>query len=195
MKISETNIYNIELLVAELEHVRTVRGLECDWVSEDTLTTLCGIIKFMNSLQHLQCSGISSTSAQLFGDILGSCKLLYSVSLVGNEYGTSIPSIVLDDVKCCNNLRSLDMSDCLNGSESATSLFCDYKSRVNLHTLNLHFNKIGPYGAQVLSKVLVHCNNLRYLDLAGNDLGQFTRTKTRIEWYHLRGNSCNDSCY
>ena len=162
LKISETNIYNIELLVVELEHVRTVRGLECDWVSEDTLTTLCGIIKSMNSLQHLQCSGMSSTSAQLFGDILRSCKLLYNVSLVGNEYGMSIPS---------NNLRSLDMSDCLNGSESATSLVCDYKSRVNLHTLNLHFNKIGPYGAQVLSKVLVHCNNLRYLDLAGNDLG------------------------
>ena len=173
LKISRTNIYNIEILVAELEHVRNIRGLECDWVTEDTLPTLCGIIKSMDNLQHLKCSGIgyiSSTSAQLVGDILRSCKFLYSVSLHGN-YGTSIHSIVLDAVKCCNNLRSLDLTFCYIGSDGATSLFCDYKSWVNLHTLNLCANSIGSDGAQVLRKVLVHSKYLRYLDLTGNDLG------------------------
>ena len=86
LKISKTNIYNIEILVAELEHVRNIRGLECCWVTDDSLPTLCGIIKSMDNLQHLKCSGIgyiSSTSAQLLGDILRTCKFLYSVSIHG----------------------------------------------------------------------------------------------------------------
>ena len=56
LKISTNNIYNIEILVAELEHVRNIRGFECDWAADDTLPTLCGIIKSMDNLQHLKCS-------------------------------------------------------------------------------------------------------------------------------------------
>ena len=167
LKISDTNIYNIKL-----EHVRNISGLECGRVTDDTLPTLCGIIKSMDNLQHLQCSGIgyiSSTSAQLLGDILRTCKFLCSVSLHGDSM--SIDSIVLDAVKCCNNIRSLDMSSCIIGSEGVTSLFCNYKSWVNLHTLNLGGNNIGSDGAQVLSKVLLHCKNLRYLDISSNELG------------------------
>ena len=156
LKISRTNIYNIKILVAELEHVRNIRGLECDDVTDDS---------------------ISSTSAQLLGDILRTCKFLYSVSLHGDVYGikyghsVSIDSILLEAVKCCTNLRSLNMTHCIIGSDGVTSLFCDYKSWVNLHTLNLSTNDIGSDGAQVLSKVLVHCKNLRYLDLSHNGFG------------------------
>ena len=174
LKISITNIYNIKILVAELEHVRNIRGLECGRVTEDTLPTLCGIIKCMNNLQHLECSVInyiSSTSAQLLGDILRTCKFLCSVSLHGNKYtSVSVHDILLDAGKCYNNLRLLKVTLCSICSDGATSLFCDYKSWVNLHTLNLCGNNIGSDGTQVLSKVLVHCKNLRYLDLSSNDL-------------------------
>ena len=174
LKISKTNIYNIEVLVAELDHVRNIRRLEYDDVTDDTLPRLCGIIKSMGNLQHLKCSGIgsiSSTSAQLLGDILRTCKFLYSVSLHGDIYGMSIHSILLEAVKCCYNLRSLDITHCHIGLDGGTSLFCDHKSWVNLHTLNLSNNYIGSDSAQVLSKVLVHCKTLRYLDLSWNDLG------------------------
>ena len=107
----------------------------------------------------------------LAGDILRTCKFLYSVSLHGDVYGTSTHSILMEAVKCCYNLRSLDMTHCSVCSDGVTSLFCDHKSWVNLHTLNLSNNIIGSDGAQVLSKVLVHCKNLRYLDLSWNGLG------------------------
>ena len=175
LKISRTNICSIEILISELEHVRNIRGLEYDWVTDDTLPTLCGIIKSVDNLQHLKCSRgidyISSTSAQLLGDSLRTCKLLCSVSLHGDIYGMSVHSILLEAVKYCNNLRSLDMSYCSIGSDGVTSLYCDHKSWVNLHTLNLSHNKIGSDGAQGLSKMLVHCKNLRYLDLSSNGLG------------------------
>ena len=155
LKIYTINSYNIKMLVAELEHVSNISGLECDRVTDDTVPTLCGIVKSMNNLQHLKCSGIryiSSTSAQLLGDI-------------------SVNYILLEAVKCCNSLRSLDMTHCGICSDGATSLFCDYKSWINLHTLNLCGNNIGSDGAQVLSKVLLHSKNIRYLDLSSNRLG------------------------
>ena len=54
----EISIYNIENLVAELENVRNIRRLVFDYVTEDTLPTLCGIIKSMNNLQHLECGTV-----------------------------------------------------------------------------------------------------------------------------------------
>ena len=50
-------------------------------------------------------------------------------------------------------------------------LFDDHQCWVDLHTLNLSSNKIGSDGAQVLSKVLVHCKKLHCLDLTSNGIG------------------------
>ena len=175
LKISNNNIYNIEILVAELEDVRNIRRTVCDDVADDTLPTLCGIIKSMNNIQHLECGNIhtiSSNNAQLLGDCLKSCKNICGLSLRGSiGRPDSIHSSLLDAVKCCSNLQSLDMSGCKINSESMALLFDDHQCWVNLHTLNLSSNKIGSDGAQVLSKVLVHCKKLHCLDLSRNDIG------------------------
>ena len=171
LKISRTNIYNIEILVAELDHVRNIRRLECGYVPDDTLPTLCGIIKSMNNLQHLECGDIddiSSNNVQLLSDCLKSCKNVRGLSLRGRAL---IQSSILDAIKCCTNLQSLDMFNCSIGSEGVALLFDDHQCWVNLHSLNLCSNKIGSDGAQVLSKVLVHCKNLRCLDLTLNGIG------------------------
>ena len=168
LKISETNIYNIEILVAELEHVRHIGRLECSYVADDTLPTLCSIIKSMNNLQHLGWGGtrnISSNNTQLLSDSLKLCKNVRGLSLRG------FASSILDAIKCCTNLQSLDISGWEIGSEGVALLFDDHQCWVNLHTLNLSRNKIGSDGAQVLSKVLVHCKNLRCLDLFCSDIG------------------------
>ena len=173
LRISNNNIYNIEILVAELEHVRNIRSLVCDYVSDyvsdDTLPTLCSIIKSMNNLQHLECNigDISSNNAQLLSDRLKLCKNIQGLYL----YNVSTQSSVLDVVKCCTNLQSLNMSWYQIGSEGVALLFDDHQCWVNLHTLNLRDNNICSDGAQVLSKVLIHCKNLRCLDLTLNDIG------------------------
>ena len=165
LNISKTNIYNIEILVAELEHVRNIRRLVCDDVTDDTLPTLCGIIKSMNNLQHLEChDDISSYNAQFLSDSLKSCKNIRSLSLHGL-------ALTVDVVKCYTNLQSLNISGCKIGSEGVALLFDDHQCWVNLHTLKLSSDKISSDGALVLSKVLVHCKNLRCLDLSYNDIG------------------------
>ena len=176
LEISNNNIYNIEILVAELDHVRNTRRLvydyHADYVTDDTLPTLCGIIKSMNNLQHLECgiSGyISSNNTQLLSDCLKSCKNIRGLSLFGLALIKS--SIILEAIKCCTNLQSLDMSNCKISSEGVAILFDEYQCWVNLHTLNLSINNIGSDGARVLSKVLVHCKNLRCLDLTLNGIG------------------------
>ena len=177
LKISRTNIYNIEILVAELEHVRNIRRLVCDCVADDTLPTQYGIIKSMNNLQHLECGNInigriSSDNVQLLSDCLKSCKNVHGLSLRSSLLDVvSIQSILIDDVKYCTNLQSLDMTLCIIGSEGVALLFDDHQCWVNLYTLNLRGNMIGSDGAQVLSKVLAHCKNLRCLDLSWNDIG------------------------
>ena len=171
LKISTTNIYNIEILVAELEHVRNIRRLVCDYVADDTLPTLCGIIKSMNNLRHLECScrdNISSNNTQILSDSLKSCKNVRSLSLRSRTWKQSS---ILEAIKCCTNLQSLNMSGCMIGSDDVVLLFDDHQCWVNLHTINLSYNNIDSYGAQVLSKVLVHCKNLRCLDLSLNGIG------------------------
>ena len=173
LKISDTNIYNIEILVAELEHVRNISGFMCNDVTDDTLPTLCGIITSMNNLQHIECSSIyviSSNNSQLLSDCLKLCKNIRDLSLRDHENVSIQSSLLLDVVKCCANLQSLDISGCRIGSVGVALLFDDHQCWVNLHTLNLSSNKIGSDGAQVLSKVLVHCKNLHCLDLSTNDI-------------------------
>ena len=170
LKISYNNIYNIEILVAELEHVRNIRRLVYDNVADDTLPTLCGIIKSMNNIQHLECRGIGDI--QLLSDCLKSCKNIRGLFLRSSVVSIySIHPSLLDAVKCCTNLQSLDISSCCIGSKRMALLFDDHQCWVNLHTLNLSLNKIGSDGAQVLSKVFVHCKNLRCLDLTCNGIG------------------------
>ena len=97
------------------------------------------------------------------------CKSLHSVTLRGVE--KSEHSSLLDVVKCCTDVHSLCINDVIfveTGSNicsvDVALLFSDHKSWVNLHTLNI---SIDPEGAQVLSKVLVHCKSLRCLILSG----------------------------
>ena len=173
LKIFDANIYNIEILVAELENVRNISGFVCNDVTDDSLPTLCGIVKSMNNIQHLECSSIgdiSSNNSQLLGDCLKLCKNIRGLSLRGHTKVLIHSSLLLDVVKCCTNLQSLDISDCSIGSVGVALLFDDHQCWVNLHTLNLSSNEIGSDGAQVLSKVLVHCKNLHCLDLSNNDI-------------------------
>ena len=175
LKISDANIYDIEILVAELEHVRNISGFVCNGVTDDTLPTLCGIIVSMNNLQHLEYRGIgdiSSNNLQLLSDCLNLCKNISGLSLQSHQ-NVSIPSsFFMDIVKCCANLQSLDIYGWEIGSVGVALLFNDHQCWVNLHTLNLSSNKIDSDGAQVLSKVLVHCKNLRCLDLTHNHIGE-----------------------
>ena len=196
LKISTTNIYNIEVLVAELEHVRNIRRIVCDYVADDTLPTLCSIIKFMNNLQHLECSDISdisSNNVQLLADSLKLCKNVHGLSLRGlalRKY-----SSILDVVKCYTSLQSLHMSSCKISSDGVALLFDDQQCWVNLHTLNLSYNGIGLNGVQVLSKVLVHCKNLHCLDLIYNGIGSDGVQVLSKMLVHCKNMRCLDLTY
>ena len=185
LRISETNIYNIETLVAELQHVRNIKGLECHDITDDTVPTLCRIMKYLCNLHHIECrvlGSFSSTSAELLTGSLKTRKSLHSVTLddiyaydttqfsLLNANG-SLCSSSLDALKCCSNIHSLSLPLCNIGSVGISLLVSAHKSWVNLHTLNLRKNGFGSDGAQDLSKVLVHYKSLRCLDLSWNEIG------------------------
>ena len=169
LKISETNIYNIGILVAELEHVRNIRGLECYRVTDNTVPNVCGIIKSLTHLQNIRLVAVSDSilTSPLFCDSLKFCRYLCGVSLCGRDTGALLQYSLLNNFA----LRLMNVSDYYIGSEGVVSLFCDRTSWVNLHTLNLCNNNIGSDGAIVLGIVLAHCKSLRCLVLSRNYIG------------------------
>ena len=176
LRISKTNIYNIETLMAELQHVRNIRVLECHDITDHTVPTLCRIMNYLCNIHQIECRNLNSfisTSAELLSDSLKTCKSLHSVTLsdVILNAEDSIHSSLLYALKCCSNIHSLNLRYCKIGSVGISLLFSANNSWVNLHTLDLSFNHFGSDGAQDLCKVLVHYKSLRCLDLYSNEIG------------------------
>ncbi len=171
LRLSKTNISNINQLVAEQENANTVRGIECIDISDDTVPTLCSILKCLPHLHYINIDleDISSTSKQLISDSLRTFKSLHSLTL---RHGYSYhSSILLEAVKCFTKLHSLDLYGFHVGSKGIGLLCSNTEFWVNLHTLNLEGNKLGSDEALILSKMLVHCKSLCCLNLLGNHIG------------------------
>ena len=172
--ISKTNISNIAVLVTELEHVRNIQVLLCS-VTDNTVPILCDIIKSMSHLKHLEFKGSRAfrpTSLEPLSDSLKTCMHLHSVMLRGRRiYGQTLYPFIQDFVQHCGSVRLLAISKCMIDSVQMISLLNDHKPWVNLHTLKLCHNNIGPDGAQVLKQVLLHCRSLRCLDLSHTGIG------------------------
>ena len=118
-----------------------------------------------NTLQHIDYRGSwSESSSQLVRDSIKACKSLRSVKLFHHLHMTC----VLDALNCCTDLHTLQIK--LVGPDIAP-LFSNFKSWLNLHTLDLSANWFGSKCAQCLGTVLVHCKNLRCLNFAGNEIG------------------------
>ncbi len=170
--IFSSNIYNIEKLVVDQQCVGNVRGVYCVSISNDTVPTLCRIVQHLPTLHHIDCyfnNDISSHSAHLLSDCINFCKSLHSLTLSGN-FVTCLHSGLLDAVKCCTQLRSLQLSWVEISFDNVSLLFGTPEFWINLHTLKLSGCSIGSDGAQVLSKMLEHCKKLR-LDLSDNRIG------------------------
>ncbi len=169
LNVSSTNIYNIEKLVDQ-QCVGNVRGVV--HISDDTVPTLCRIIAHLPTLHHIGCISImfNDHCAHLFSDCINSCKSLHSLALSGGGIFT-LTSGLVDAMKCCTQLRSLQLSFAKISFDNVSLLFGTPESWINLHTLKLRHCSICSDGAQVLSKMLEHCKKLRSLDLSGNSIG------------------------
>ena len=168
LKITKSNIHDIEAVTGELEHSLNIRGLECALLSNHTVPTQCKIMQHLsNTLQHLDhySGNRSESSSQLLRESIKACKSLRSVKLCHGMHATC----VLDALNCCTDLHTLQLR--FSSGSDIAPLFSNFKSWLNLHTLDLSDNGFGSKCAQRLGKVLVHCKNLRCLNLAVNNIG------------------------
>ena len=84
---------------------------------------------------------------------------------------TAAITLLAEGMKCCTNLRTLDLSSNSIGSGGAAGLAEGLKCCTNLQTLNLSSNSIGSEGAVSLAEGLMCCSNLQTLDLGCNSIG------------------------
>ncbi len=108
-------------------------------INDDTVPTLCKIIEHLPTLHHIDCyfDNPISSRAHLLSDCINSCKSLHSLTLFCS-YGTRLHSVLLDAVKCCTQLRSLQLINVeISFLDIDSLLFGTPESWVNLHTLKL----------------------------------------------------------
>ena len=154
-------------LVNELDYVRKIRRLRYS-LTDDTVPTMCKIMKSMWNLQELRVDVKNSEDSNVFIDSLKHCKSLRSLYVKFSVWLTF--NLKVDGLSNFKNLQSLELICCNICSDDMAVLFHDHSAWINLELLNLEGNKIGSSGIEVLSKVLMHCNVLHCLNLSSTGM-------------------------
>ena len=184
LEVSKSNINEITTLVTELCHVGNIRALKCTSVTEDTVHTLCDLIKSMNNLQELflEVYDITLTTA---GFLLDNCKHVKKLNL-WSSYDSS--EILAASIKSGHNIHGLCL--CKDGK---IPLFCDPKSWGSLCSLEMQ-HCYSIFKSDYFSELLMNCKNLRYLNISNNSilssecgaLAKALKHCTGIQELHLR---------
>ena len=186
LEVSKSNIHEITTLVTELCHVGNIRALKCTSVTEDTVHTLCDLIKSMNNLQELflEVYDITLTTA---GFLLDNCKHVKKLNL-WSSYDSS--EILAASIKSGHNIHGLCL--CKDGK---IPLFRDPKSWGSLCSLEMQ-HCYSIFKSDYFSELLMNCKNLRYLNISNNSilssecgaLAKALKHCTGIQDLHLREN-------
>ena len=185
LEVSKSNIHEITTLVTELCHVGNIRALKCTSVTEDTVHTLCDLIKSMNNLQELflEVYDITLTTA---GFLLDNCKHVQKLNLWSSYNDSS--EILAASIKSGHNIHGLRLS-----KDGKIPLFRDPKSWGSLCSIEMHGCK-SIIESNYFREVLMNCKNLRCLSISNSILNSESdvlamalKHCTGIQELHLRG--------
>ena len=116
-------------------------------------------------------SKLNTAAITLLVEGMKCCTNLQTLNLSFNSIGSDGAVALSEGLKCCTNLQTLDLSFNSIGSDGAVALSEGLKCCTNLQTLNLHSNSISSDGAVALAEGLKCCTNLQTLDLSYNSIG------------------------
>ena len=158
LKVSRISIEKIKELAMESEHIMNVGGLKCEGY-KGILPDLCEIIEAMKNIRVLSLSDVEHGNL----DIL-KYEDLHAIRLYGLEG--------CDCVEYNSKVQYLNLGCVYFGENIAKSLLDYLKSCADLHTLDLSFcHWDDPHTAKrVLSEALVHCKKLQCLNLSHNHI-------------------------
>ena len=185
LRVSRTSIEKIKKLAVESEHILNVGGLECVG-DKDILPDLYEIIKAMKNIKVLSCSGVVYENL----DILRKYEDLDAISCYGLEG--------CDCLKYNSKVQYLNLRFTHLRGNIAKSLLDYLKSCADLHTLDLsHCSWDHPDTAiGVLSEALVHCKKLQCLNLSyitDSGISALSQCFTKLRELHLGGNNISYS--
>ena len=182
LRVSRTSIEKIKKLSVESEHIMNVGGFKGD---KDILPDLCEIIKTMKNIRVLSCRGVVYDILRKYENIhaiscygLKGCDVLWYYSkvqylqFVSEHFTGNIAKSLLDYLKSCTDLHTLDLSHCS----------WDHPDTAKV----------------VLSEALVHCKklqclNLSYSDITDRGMSALSLCFTKLRELHLRFNKISTS--
>ena len=185
LKVSIKNIEKINKLAVESEHIMNVGGLKCEG-DKDILPGLCEIIEVMKNIRVLSLINVEYENL----DILRKYEDIHAIRYYGLEG--------CDFLKYNSKVRYFNFDS--KGRNIAKSLLDYLKSCADLHTLDLsHCSWDHPDTAKVvLSEALVHCKKLQCLNLSYNGItdsgmSALSLCFTKLRELHLGSNKISTS--
>ena len=174
----ETHVLNLTKAVLDIlseeysEHFTNVEVINFKWQrDQECISKALRVLKYCTKIQTLKSDahiGADGTIALAGG--LKCCNNLRNLDLSYNNIGIDGAKAIGHCIHSIN-LQSLQLGSNGIGFSGAKAIINGLESSISLQTLNLHSNDIGANGAQALADGLKHCTNLQTLDLSHNDIG------------------------
>ena len=150
-------------LMNALKHCSNMRdiNLVVNFNGMRSASHLTEVLRFSSNLKEFVLFGyLSSSEMKLLACGLQHCKSLQSIALCGTDLCSSVTEISTILTQC-SDIRELKLVQCNINSEGANILFGG-QAAVNLDTLCLSCNNIGPIGMKAIADN-IHCKELKLI--------------------------------
>ena len=149
------------------------RALKCSSLMQEVHINLSRQLLQIKNPITFECSRLklNTAAAALLVEGMKCCTNLLTLDLYSNRIGSDGAVALAEGLKCCTNLERLNLNSNSIGSDGAVALAEGLKCCTNLERLNLNSNSIGSDGAVALAEGLKCCTNLKRLDLDSNSIG------------------------
>ena len=128
-------------------------------------------LKYCFSLKEIKLENcLSSNGVTALVESIKNCTNLQTLDLYSNNIGSNGAVALGEGLKSCTNLQKLYLNSNNIGSNGAVALGEGLKSCTNLQALGLSFNSIGSNGAVALGEGLKSCTNLQTLYLNSSNI-------------------------
>ena len=201
IQILPSNIDKISLLITQIDHLKSIRFLNCKFFDNIRGRNIKGQFKIFRNFKalqglHLTCaSDISAEDLHSLSEVLKSNNNLQTVDVYQLSYDREhidLGSTIITELKHCHCLQEVSITNC----HIEPYLLQGAIYFAQLKKLILSFARLQPAGMKILSEILVNSTTLLHFDISFNFIGddgavflaEVLKQCTSLQDLYLKGN-------